>query len=77
MKHVLLSVIVMLTCSPLFAQHSLEKIWESDSLTLQGPESALYDSISNSLYVSSMNSGSVVRMDNNGEVIKIRIALFF
>lgn len=71
MKHLLLLlVIVMLTCSTLFAQHSLEKIWESDSTTLRNPESVLYDSTSNSLYVSSMGSGSVVRMDNNGNVIK-------
>jgi hypothetical protein len=70
MKHLLLLVIIMLTCSSLFAQHSLEKIWESDSLTLRNPESVLYDSTSNSLYVSSMGSGSVVRMDNNGKVIK-------
>lgn len=60
----------MLTCSTLFAQHSLEKLWESDSVTLKGPESVLYDSISNSLYVSSMGSGAIVRMDLNGKVIK-------
>jgi len=70
MKYLLLSVTVMLTCSTLFAQHSLEKIWESDSVTLRNPESVLYDAISNSLYVSSMGSGSVVRMDVNGKIIK-------
>jgi hypothetical protein len=62
--------IVSFTYSYSFAQHSLEKIWESDSLTLKGPESALFDSKSNSLYVSSMNSGSVVLMDLNGKVIR-------
>lgn len=61
---------VMLMCSTVSAQHSLEKIWESDSLTLQNPESVLYDPTSNSLYVSSMGSGTIVRMDINGEVIK-------
>jgi sugar lactone lactonase YvrE len=70
MKHLLLSVMVMLTCSTLFAQHSLEKIWESDSITIRNPESVLYDSTSNSLYVSSMGSGSVVRLDSNGKVIE-------
>lgn len=48
----------------------LEKIWESDSLTLKGPESVLYDSESNSLYVSSMNAGTIVRMDANGNLIQ-------
>jgi len=52
------------------AQHSLEKIWESDSVSIQNPESVLYDETSNSLYVSSMGSGSVVHLDNNGNVIK-------
>ena len=70
MKQLLLSVIVMLTHSILFAQHSLEKIWESDSVTLRGPESVLYDSKSNSLYVSSMGSGTIVRMDLDGKVIQ-------
>jgi hypothetical protein len=46
----------------------LEKIWESDSTTLKGPESVLYDSASNSLYVSSMNAGTIVRMDTAGKV---------
>lgn len=70
MKQLLLPVMVMLTHSTLFAQHSLEKAWESDSLTLKGPESALYDSGSNSLYVSSMGSGTIVLMDANGKVIR-------
>jgi DNA-binding beta-propeller fold protein YncE len=52
------------------AQHSLEKIWESDTVAIRNPESVLYDATSNSLYVSSMGSGSVVRLDNNGNVIK-------
>lgn len=70
MKHLLLSVIVMLMYSTLLAQHSIEKIWESDSLTIRNPESVLYDSTSNSLYVSSMGAGSVVRLDNNGKLIQ-------
>ncbi len=70
MKHLLLSVMVMLIYSTLLAQHNLEKIWESDSVTIRNPESVLYDATSNSLYVSSMGSGSVVRLDNNGKVIK-------
>ena len=70
MKKLLMPVIVLLTSSTLFGQHSLEKIWESDSVTLRNPESALYDPKSNSLYVSSTGSGSVVRMDAQGKVIQ-------
>lgn len=70
MKKILLPGIVMIMSSTLFAQHRLEKLWESDSLLVKNPESALYDAGSNSLYVSSMGSGSVVRMDNNGKVTK-------
>lgn len=69
-RKLLLSGITMLACSTLFAQHSLQKLWESDSVTLRGPESALYDSGSNSLYVSSMGSGSIVRMGVDGKVIQ-------
>jgi hypothetical protein len=70
MKKMLLPGIIMLMYSTLFAQHSLEKVWESDSFTLRNPESALYDSKSNSLYVSSMGSGTIVRMGIDGKVIK-------
>lgn len=70
MKKIFLLGIIVLAYSPLFAQHNLEKLWESDSVTLKGPESVLYDSNSNSLYVSSMGSGTIVRMDLNGKVIK-------
>lgn len=68
MKKVLLSAAALMIGSSLFAQHSLQKIWESDSLTLKSPESVLYDPSSNSLYVSSMGSGSVVRMDAEGKI---------
>jgi uncharacterized protein YjiK len=70
MKHLLLLAITMLTYSILFAQHSLEKIWESDSVTIRNPESVLYDATSNTLYISSMGSGSVIHLDDNGKVIK-------
>jgi len=70
MKKLLLSGVAMLSCSTLFAQHSLEKLWQSDSLTLKSPESVLYDAKSNSLYVSSMGSGAIVHMGMDGKVIK-------
>ncbi len=68
MKKSLSFTFLMLTSLSLFAQHSLEKLWESDSVTIKGPESALFDAKSKSLYVSSMNSGSIVQLDLNGKV---------
>ncbi len=70
MKKKLLSGIVVLVSSTLFAQHSLDKVWETDSVTLRNPESVLYDSKSNSLYVSSMGAGTIVRIGPDGKVIK-------
>jgi hypothetical protein len=70
MKKLLLSALALLSFLPLLAQHRLEKIWESDTLVLKGPESALFDTKSKSLYISSMNSGSIVRMDLKGNVIE-------
>jgi DNA-binding beta-propeller fold protein YncE len=69
MKKILLSGCILFVSSFAFPQHSLEKIWESDSLTLKGPESALYDPKTKLLYVSSMFAGTVVLMDLNGKVI--------
>lgn len=70
MRKILASFIVLLICSPILAQHSLQKIWESDSITLKGPESATYDPVSNIIYISSMNNGAIVQMDLNGKIIK-------
>lgn len=70
MKPLLIIIISAITSTSSVGQHSLQKLWESDSLTLKGPESALFDAPSKSLYISSMNSGSVVRMDLNGKVIQ-------
>lgn len=69
-KNIVLSGILMFAGSNIFAQHSLEKLWESDSLTLKSPESVLYDAKSNSLYVSNMGAGSIVRMDLQGKIIE-------
>jgi sugar lactone lactonase YvrE len=61
---------MVLFSTALFAQHSLEKLWETDSTTLTNPESVLYDEKSNSLYVSNMGAGTVVRFDLNGKLIR-------
>lgn len=68
MRKSLLSIMVLLFCSSTYAQRSLQKLWESDSVTVKGPESATYDSKSNMIYVSSMNSGTIVQMGLNGEI---------
>jgi DNA-binding beta-propeller fold protein YncE len=70
MKKSLIVGVLMLIGWPLFAQHSLGKLWESDSTTLRNPESVLYDPGSNTLYVSSTGSGTVVRLDLDGKVIQ-------
>ena len=48
--------------STLFAQHTLEQIWETDSTTLTNPESVRFDAKSNSLFVSNMGAGTIVRL---------------
>ncbi len=70
MKLIFSSVIALLIVSDLAAQPHLEKIWETDSVTLKGPESVLFDASSQSLYVSSMGSGSVVRYGTDGKLIQ-------
>lgn len=70
MKKALLLAGMALTFASSFAQPALERLWQSDSVVLKGPESALYDPVSNSLYVSSMGSGSIVRMGPDGKIIQ-------
>jgi len=70
MTKLFLATLALFVSFSSFAQHSLEKLWESDTLTLKGPESALFDPNTHSLFVSSMNAGSVVLMDLDGKVIK-------
>lgn len=61
---------MMLASAALLAQHSLDKIWETDSVTLTKPESVLYDSKSNSLYVSNMGAGTIDRLGLDGKFIE-------
>lgn len=70
MRHILLLTLLLTSGSISRAQLSLAKIWQSDSLTVRSPESVLYDSKSNSLYVSSTGSGTVTRLAVDGTVIK-------
>jgi hypothetical protein len=69
--------VTLLLASNLYAQHSLDKIWQSDTI-LRTPESVLYDAGAMILYVSNMNSapgskkesGFISKMDLNGKMIK-------
>lgn len=69
MRHILFFMTFVLVTSTLSAQVSLVKIWQSDTVSLRNPESVLYDSASNLLYVSCTGSGSIARMNLNGKVI--------
>jgi sugar lactone lactonase YvrE len=73
----LLCAVVFATCfnATLFAQHSLEKLWQTDS-TLKTPESVLYDPASKILYVSNIGdfqtegSGFISKIALDGKIIK-------
>lgn len=68
------SVLLVLTAVVSQAQHSIEKIWESDT-TLAVPESVLFDK--NVLYVSLIDGapweadgkGGIATLDKNGEIL--------
>ena len=74
-KIILPGMIVLLISSTLFAQHSLEKLWQTDTLTLKNPESVLFDPLSNSLYVSSMSAGAIVHYSLDGKLLDQNLAL--
>src|SRR4051812_34109581 len=53
-----------------FAQHSLTKLWETDSL-LKVPESVLFDAENHVLYASNIAGTDPWAKDGNGSVAKI------
>ncbi len=73
----LLSLILVFAFAASHAQHSLEKIWESDS-TLAIPESVLFDQ--NVLYVSLIDGapwdadgkGGIAKLDTQGKIINAK-----
>ena len=73
MKKILFAIAVFVSTGA-FAQHSLEKIWQSDS-TLWTPESVLFDANSKVLYVSNIGdmqkekTGFISKLDLNGKII--------
>jgi DNA-binding beta-propeller fold protein YncE len=73
MKKILIAI-SFFSSTASFAQHSLEKLWQSDA-TLKLPESVLFDAKSNMLYVSNLGdrtpgSGTISKIDLNGTIIK-------
>lgn len=75
MKKLLFAVTAILLCANLFAQHELQKIWQTDSV-LHTPESVLYDGNSKILYVSNIGNfekegtGSISKVALDGKIIK-------
>lgn len=68
-QKIFLSGVIGLMSSSLFAQRTLEKLWQTDTLTLKNPESVLFDLVSKSLYVSSMSAGAVVHYSLDGKLL--------
>jgi hypothetical protein len=65
-----LFVIAACSCSTLFAQHSLTKLWETDS-ALRVPESVLFDVANKVLYVSNIGGTDPWAKDGNGSIGKV------
>jgi hypothetical protein len=74
MKKLFIIVSIIFISANLFAQHSLELLWQSDS-TLKAPESALYDAKSKTLYVSNIGdfdktgTGFISKVASDGKII--------
>ncbi len=73
----LLTIAVMLLTQHLYAQHTLQKVWETDS-TLYTPESVHYDAASKILYVSNIGdaqkpgTGFISKVGPDGSIIQNR-----
>jgi hypothetical protein len=68
MKLMVMAATITITAN-LTAQHSLERIWQTDS-TLKVPESVLYDAETRVLYVANID-GSPAEKDGNGSIAKV------
>ena len=75
MKKLLIIASIIFINAKLFAQHSLELLWQTDT-TLKLPESALYDAKSKILYVSNIGdfqkegAGFISKVALDGKIIK-------
>ncbi len=78
MKNIYTTAVATLFSFSLFAQHSLDKKWETDS-TLKTPESVLFDAGNKVLYVSNIGgkadarngNGSIGKVDLDGKIIAV------
>lgn len=67
--HLKLTIIFVLFCTLQIQANSLQKIWETDTLFAK-PESAIYDSVNQCVYISNIN-GKYLEKDGNGFISKI------
>jgi len=69
MRKIILLVLLILSSATCFCQN-FSRVWESDSLFLK-PESALYDSSKDIVYISNVN-GKYLAKDGNGFISRIK-----
>jgi len=65
-----LLIAILFTSSLLFAQHKLEKLWETDSV-LKVPESVLFDGDNKVLYATNIDGTDPWGKDGKGSVAKV------
>ena len=65
-----LLIAILFTSSFLFAQHKLEKLWETDSV-LKVPESVLFDGDNKVLYATNIDGTDPWAKDGKGSVAKV------
>jgi hypothetical protein len=65
-----LLIVILFNSSLLFAQHKLEKLWETDSV-LKVPESVLFDGEHKVLYASNIDGTDPWGKDGKGSVAKV------
>ena len=70
MKSILSTTAVLCLSASLFAQHSVTKLWETDTL-LKVPESVVFDADNNVLYVSNIDGTDPWAKDGKGSIGKI------
>lgn len=72
MRNLVLTLMLSATTTAAFAEHSLEKLWQSKAV-LQVPESVLYDVERKVLYTSNINGKEPWANDGNGSIGKLAL----
>ena len=70
MKSIFFSAALFVVCAPAFAQHSVTKLWETDTI-LKVPESVLFDGENKVLYASNIDGKDGWGKDGKGSIAKI------